>query len=221
MDKKIRVTFYQRKARMYNNFSLENYFAAVRSALAENIIANVSISKYESNGIFKRIYNIIQAIFKQGDVNHITGDVHYLNFFLKKKKNMLTVMDCGQLKMVKGIKFKLFRYLWFELPAAKSNYITTISSATKTDLLNYIKFDPDKIKVVPVCISSEFKRNDKIFNKVKPRILQVGVTPNKNLERLILSLENIPCSLVVIGDVPLPIKMLAEEKKVELKFYNI
>ena len=212
MNKKLRVTYYQRKARLYNNFSIENYFAAVRLALPENIMPNVCKSRYESNGVFKRIYNCIEAIFRQGDINHITGDVHYLNYFLKKKKNVLTVMDCGQLKVLKGIKFKLFRYLWFQVPAAKSNYITTISSATKADLLNYIKFDERKIRVIPVCISSAFKRNDKIFNKVKPCILQVGVTPNKNLERLILAPENIPCILVVIGNVPSHIKMLQKKK---------
>lgn len=220
MRNKIRVTYYQRKARRYNNFSIENYFNAVRMALNPDIIPSISISKYESNGIFKRIYNCIEAISRQSDVNHITGDVHYLTYFLKRKKTVLSVMDCGQLKKLKGVKFKLFRFFWFRLPAAKSNYITTISTATKNDLLNYIKFDADKIKVIPVCIAAGFKRSDKAFNKTKPRILQIGVTPNKNLERLVSALENIPCTLVVIGEVPEHINLLANEKRVELKFFE-
>ena len=220
MSKKIRVTFYQRKARKYNNFSIENYFNAVRSALPGNIIPVTRISKYESKGIFKRLYNSIEAISRQSDVNHITGDVHYLTYFLNRRKTLLTVMDCGQLKVLKGIKFKLFRYLWFRLPASKSNYITTISTATKNDLLNYIKFDPDKIKVVPVCIAADFKRVDKSFNKSRPRILQVGVTPNKNLERLVTALENIPCTLVIIGDIPQHVKTLAVEKNVQLESFD-
>lgn len=220
MSKKINVTYYQRKARRYNNFSIENYFNAVRLGLPQNIIPTVSISKYESNGIFKRLYNSLQAILKQGDVNHITGDVHYLTYFLKKKKTLLTVMDCGQLKVLKGFKLKLFRFFWFQLPAAKCSYITTISSATKADLLKYIKFDENKIKVIPVCISSEFTRSDKIFNKIKPRILQVGVTPNKNLERLLTALQNIQCTLVIIGEVPPHIKSLAREKNIDLEFFN-
>lgn len=220
MKEKIRVTFYQRRAREYNNFSIENYFKAVRSALPANIISKVCISKYESNGIFKRLYNSIEAFPRQSDINHITGDVHYLTYFLNRKKTLLTVMDCGQLKVLKGIKFKLFRFFWFQLPAAKSSYITTISTATKNDLLNYIKFDAEKIIVVPVCISADFKRVDKSFNKIKPRILQVGVTPNKNLERLVTALENISCTLVIIGEVPQHIRSLAHEKKIELEFFN-
>lgn len=220
MNKKITVTFYQRKARKYNNFSIENYFSAVRSGLPKHIVPITRISKYESNGIFKRLYNSIEAVSKQSDVNHITGDVHYLTYFLKRRNTLLSVMDCGQLKILKGIKLKLFRYFWFQLPASKSNFITTISSATKNDLLSYIKFDERKIKVIPVCISSEFKRFDKDFNKTKPRILQVGVTQNKNLERLVSALENIPCVLVIIGDVPETIKSLAQEKQVELKSFD-
>ncbi len=220
MTKAIRVTYYQRKARKYNNFSIENYFNAVRLALPEFILPVISISKYESNGIFKRLYNSIEAISNQTDVNHITGDVHYLTYFLKKKKTVLSVMDCGQLKILKGIKFKLFRFFWFQLPAAKSNYITTISTATKNDLLNYIKFDEEKIKVIPVCIAAGFARSEKEFNKINPRILQVGVTQNKNLERLVEALESIPCTLVIIGEVPEHIKILATEKNVQLEYFN-
>ena len=123
MSEKLKVTFYQRKARRYNNFSIENYFNAVRSGLTDQVLPKVSISKYESNGILKRLYNSFEAIPRQGDINHVTGDVHYLTSFLYKRKTLLTVMDCGQLKVLKGVKLKLFRYFWFRLPAARSNCV--------------------------------------------------------------------------------------------------
>ena len=220
INKGIKVTYFQRKARKYNNFSIENYFKEVRRALPPCIIPEISISKYESNGIFKRLYNSIEAASRQSAVNHVTGDVHYLTYFLNRKKTVLSVMDCGQLKLLKGVKFKLLRFFWFQLPAAKSAYITTISTATKNDLLNYIKFDADKIIVIPVCISAAYERVEKVFNKEMPRILQVGVTPNKNLERLVAALENIPCILIIIGEVPHHIKSLAYEKNVTLEFFD-
>ncbi|MDB5222999.1 MAG: glycosyl transferase group 1 [Chitinophagaceae bacterium] len=220
MMEKIKVTYYQRKPRKYNNFSLENYFDSMRSVLPDNIISAISISKFESIGVFKRIYNIIEAIFKQGDVNHITGDVHFLNYFLNSKKNVLTVLDCGQLKILKGLKLKLFYILWFKIPVSKSSYITTISTATKNDLLGYVKFNPDRIKVVPVCISPKFTKSDKAFNSNIPRILQIGVAPNKNIERLIDALENISCVLVLVGNVPGSIKKIAREKRVEIEVFH-
>src|SRR5215210_3576052 len=146
------VTFFQRKPRSNRNFSVENYFNSMRKALPEEVNSTVVICRYESNGFFRRLYNCIEASFMQGEINHITGDVHYLAYFLKKRKTILTVLDCGRLLYLKGFKFHLFRYLWFVLPSRKSRYITTISSATKQDLLRHINYDPEKIFVIPVCI---------------------------------------------------------------------
>ena len=55
--KGLKVTFYQRKPRSNRNFSVENYFSAVRSALPANINYTLSICTYESSGFFKRLYN--------------------------------------------------------------------------------------------------------------------------------------------------------------------
>ena len=216
----IKVTHFQRRPRLTGNYSVESYFNSVRNALPQNIISTVAVSKYESSGIFKRLYNCAEAIFRQGDVNHITGDIHYINYFLQRKKNLLTVLDCGQLKFLTGLKFKIFLFFWFTLPAKRSNYITTISTATKEDLLRYIQFDPEKIKVIPVCISPAFKRFDKPFNKSKPRILQVGTAPNKNIERLLSALHGIPCELVIIGPVSAGMQKLAENNGVELILFE-
>ncbi|HEX8332139.1 MAG TPA: glycosyltransferase [Segetibacter sp.] len=211
----MKVTYYQRKPRTHRNFSVENYFNSMRKALPTQVEYEVVVSKYESSGFFKRLYNCIEATFRQGDVNHITGDIHYVNYFLKKKKTILTVLDCGRLLYLQGLKFHLFKILWFVLPANKSRYITTISTATKQDLLKYIKVDPDKIFVVPVCISSSFSRYDKSFNEACPRILQIGTAPNKNLERLVLALKDIKCELVIIGHISSYIRNLTEENGIK------
>lgn len=50
--------------------------------------------------------------------------------------------------------------------------------------------------------------------------MQVGVTVNKNLERLIAALEIIPCELVIIGEVPRHIKSLALDKNVSVQFFD-
>lgn len=215
-QKPIKVTYFQRKPRHFANHSVEGYFHSVRAALEQKIISKLAVSKYESSGFLKRVYNCFEAIFRQGDINHITGDIHYINFFLYRRKTLLTVLDCGQLKLLKGIKLKIFRFFWYILPAKKSSYITTISSATKDDLLRYIDFNPEKIFVVPVCISTSFKRYDKKFNEVNPRILQIGTATNKNIKRLILALEGILCELIIIGQLSSDLKKLAEEKKLKL-----
>ena len=214
------VTYYQRKPRSHRNFSVENYFNSMRNALPAAIKYKVAVSKFESSGFFKRLYNCFEAISRQGDVNHITGDIHYINYFLSKKKTILTVLDCGRLLYLKGFKFHLFKFLWFVLPANKSRYITTISTATKEDLLRHISFDPDKIFVVPVCIAPSFYRHDKPFNTANPRILQIGTAPNKNIERLIYALKDIPCELIIIGNLTQAEELLIRETDVNCTTFN-
>src|SRR5207249_2293530 len=92
--KPLQVTFFQRKPRSVGNYSVEFIFNDVRLRLKDCILARTVFSKYESNGLFKRIYNCLEAAFKQGDVNHVTGDVNYLGLFLYKKKTIHTILDC-------------------------------------------------------------------------------------------------------------------------------
>jgi glycosyltransferase involved in cell wall biosynthesis len=213
-SKKIKVVYFQRKQRAVGNFSVEIYFDKIRNNLPVNFKAELITMPYESTGLFKRIANALYCVNKQGDINHITGDIHYVGTFLKKRKTILTILDCGMLKNVNPVKFFIFKLFWFTIPSWKAAYITVISEATKKDLLRYINFEASKIKVVYVCISDSFYKSDKIFNCEKPRILQIGTAENKNLKRLIPALEGISCEFVIVGRITADINAL-------LRKYNI
>lgn len=196
----LRVVHFQRKRRKNNNYSVEGYFSQIRRLLPRKEIQAIPfISKYESKGFWKRLYNIFEAANNQGDVNHVTGDVHFLTLLLKKSKTILTILDCGMLHGKSGIKFQLLKYFWFTLPVKKVAYITVISEATKKDLLNYIQFPEEKIKVIYVSIGDHFKPAPQPFNKEKPILLQIGTAPNKNLARLIPAISGINCTLYIVG----------------------
>jgi len=195
----IKVIHFHRKPRPLGNFSVETYYQVIRNLMPKDINVIPFVSKYESSGFFKRLYNAIEAIFHQGDINHITGDVHFLSIFLNKKKTILNVLDCGMLKDKRGLAFQILKFFWFTLPAKRVSLITVISEATKADLLKYININPDRIKVLYVCISSTFTWTPKEFNSQKPRILQIGTAANKNIRRLAEALNGINCKLVIIG----------------------
>jgi len=195
---KIRVTFYQRRPQE-KNFSIERLFADVRDALPDDIESNLAISRYPSRGFFKRLYNIFEAFFRQGDVNHITGDVHYLSLLLRKQRTILTIHDLVSMHRLTGIKKILFFFFWYWLPIQRSAIVTVISEFTKEELLSFVKVDPDKIRVIYDCVSAKFKPFKKSFNYEKPRILQVGTGSNKNVHRLIPALYGINCHLRLIG----------------------
>jgi glycosyltransferase involved in cell wall biosynthesis len=166
------------------------------------------IFRYYSKGIFKRIYTVFEAHNNQMDVNHITGDVHFSAILLKRKKTMLTVLDCRMLSDSTGVKHALLKYFWFTLPLKRCALVTVISKATKEELLKFTSFPEHKVIVIPVAISPAFKFNLKTFDKKRPIILQVGTTVNKNIERLIKALAGIECQLHLIGSLSEPVKQL-------------
>lgn len=192
------IVYFQRKASNHL-FSLERMFADLRAHLPEDIRSEVSYSRYVSSGLFKRLYDICRSYFYQGDINHVTGDVHFLTYFLSRKKTVLTILDCVMMERLSGIKRLLFWIFWLWLPEKRCSAITVISETTKAQVLNYLKCDPSKIHVIYCGVSDEFRPVPSVFNNSLPRLLFVGTTKNKNLERVISAIWGIKCRLVVIG----------------------
>lgn len=195
----MRVFFFQRNPGTAD-FSIETLFNSIIKHMPKEVKPTVSISKYVNSGAFSKLYNIFEILFKkQGDVNHVTGDVHYITFFLKKKKTVLTVHDVNLMYTDNVIKKTIHKWFWLRIPVMCSRFVTVISETTKSELLKYVNCSPDKIKVIYNCISPAFTPQPKAFNKVKPTILQIGCRPNKNLPGVIEAIKDIDCRLEIIG----------------------
>lgn len=218
---KLKVIFFHRKPRSSGNYSMEGIFDRLRKNLPKDIGLIVTTSKYESNGIFKRIYNIFEAAYRQrlGNVNHVTGDVHYLTYLLKKKRTILTIHDVGILEAKSGLRRKLIKFFWFNLPVKRSAVVTVISQSTKNELLKWVNYDPQKVVVIPNIISDKFIPSNRKFNQVKPILLQIGTAKNKNIPRLIEAIKNIPCKLEIVGQLNEQIIYLLEKNKIEYENY--
>ena len=194
----IKVTHFNRKHK--ETGSIENLFRTIRKFMPSDIDISLFIPSYRSQGLYKRLYIIIQSYFNQADVNHITGDIHFVSYLMKKKKTILTIHDCVALSKSRGLKHKVLKLFWFTLAVKKVKYITVISEKTKKELLEYISFPEDKIFVIPNCISDNFHYvEQEYFNKVKPRILQIGTKDNKNLIRICKALKGENCILDIVG----------------------
>jgi glycosyltransferase involved in cell wall biosynthesis len=193
------VTFFHRKPRGVGNYSVEFIFRDVRDRLSAFIRAKEAFSRYESSGVFKRLYNCMEAARRQNTVNHVTGDINYIGIFLRKKRTIQTILDCVHLSSTTGIKHTVIKLIWMTIPVRRAKYVTAISESTKKEILKYVPCDPGKIIVIPVAISGRFVPKQKIFNADCPRILQLGTAPNKNIPRLAEALEGIPCILDIVG----------------------
>lgn len=197
---RIKVVYFQRRPRPNFSFSLEYIFEDVRNKLKDKIIAEIKISKFFNDGYLTKFYNIVEAACRQGNsVNHITGEMHFLDLLMKKKTVLLTVLDCGMMQRKTGIAKYIVKYLYLTWPIKRSNYVTAISEITKQEIIVYTKCDPNKIIIVPVAVDAIYQPAPKEFNSLQPSILHIGTGPNKNLIRLIEALQGLNCKLEIVG----------------------
>ena len=210
----MKVVFFHRKPFPYN-YSMEVLFEAVRKKLEGKIDYSVVICPHFSQGILDRIKNILAARKHQGDINHITGDVNYVNYLFDTQKTILTIHDLGYLRDISWLKRKVMQWIWLTIPVRKSAAVTVISESTRQDLLRYVSCDPAKIRVIPNFISDAFQFVPREFRQEKPTLLQIGTKFNKNLPRLIQALEGIPCRLEIVGPLTPTLIAQLEDRKID------
>ncbi len=194
----IRITHFMRRPRP-NVFSIERLYEDVRGAMLEDCRVTVWTCRHPSTGLWPRVKDMWAARKAQGEVNHVTGDVHYLTFLLDPKRTVLTVHDLVLLGRLRGVRRSIVWLLWYWLPVRRSRAVITISETTRAALLEAVRCDPAKVRVIHNPVSAEFRPVPRPFNAELPRILQMGTKPNKNVERVAKALEGIPCRLAIVG----------------------
>ena len=185
---------------------------------------------FTSRGIFSILFNMIFLTrFKKG-LFHITGDVHYAILVLPQDKTILTIHDLVFLHTYKGLRRRLLKWIFLDLPVKKAKYITTISEKSKQEILDFTNCDPQKILVIPNPVDLTFSsplKSEGMFNNLTssppkssapnfnpPTILFLGTKPNKNLEISIAALFGLDVHLRIIGE-------LSGKQKEMLAKFNI
>lgn len=201
MNAPTKVTLFFRRPNKTGSFSIETSFNKVLENFPPDsiFILTPHIFSHFSRGFFRRIFIIFESRANQGLINHITGDIHFACFGLPSKRTILTIHDCGFLNHSNPLFRQLLKLLWLKLPVKYCRYVTAVSEATKQDILNNVNCDPQKIRVIPTVIDSFFVPSKKVFNSKKPKILHMGLAPNKNLERHIEAISSVDCELVIVG----------------------
>lgn len=182
-----------------NVFSIERLYEDIRSSLPADVKAEAWVCRERSSGLLPRLRDAWAARKAQAHVNHVTGDTHYLAYFLNRKRTVLTIHDLVSLERSRGLKRFLLWLFWYWLPIKRSRLVITISEKTKQSLLSAVRCNPEKVVVIHNPVSDEFRPSPKVFNAAHPRILQIGTKPNKNLERVAEALAGLSCTLVIVG----------------------
>ncbi len=214
----MKVKYFQRKPIPNFHFSVENIFHDVRETMPKEVEMEVHVVKHFSRGLMNRIKILLEVWRAQTEVNHITGDIDFAGILVAKKRTIQTILDLYFLKSATGPKFHLLKFFWVTLPIRRAAIVTTISEATKEDILARTKVDPDKIRVIPIALGGVFKFEPRRYNFDRPTLLQIGSAPNKNVVRILEAVRDIACKLIVIGEHTPAYEALLKEYKIDYEY---
>ncbi|MFT3922631.1 MAG: glycosyltransferase [Myxococcales bacterium] len=216
----MRVSLLSRKPRAHGNFSVEMIVDSLLQNISPEFQAQVQVSRFESSGVLPRLYNVFEAALRQGDVNHVTGDVNFLSCLLRKDHTVLTILDCGRIDGRSDFRSRIIKLVWFQIPVQRCAVVTVISDAVKQNLLSHVRVNPDKVRVVPVAVPSQFQACPREFNAQKPVLLQIGTAPNKNIPRLAQALAGISCRLDIVGKLSPEQQDALREHQIDFRNYT-
>ena len=198
-------------------FSIERVFSSVARELGKS----VTLDTFVVPRLGVSIKNILAAFFfsrkSRRDIYHITGDIHYVAFGLPRRRTLLTIHDCVFLYQTAGVKRRILKYLFLDGPVRRCALITTISEATRQDILRFTGCAPEKVVVIANPVSESIQHQPRPFREAHPVILFLGITPNKNLLRVIPALEGIDCQLHIIGVLPATEKQLLAQYGIDYR----
>jgi len=180
-------------------FSIEKVFHQLAPFINRQIPVHTLSVPFSKFNIRQVLGNIYASGKSQADIYHITGDIHYVALGLPRRRTVLTIHDCVFLYQSRGLKRLVLKWLFLDLPVRRCRIITTISEATKADIVRYTGCPTDKLVVIPDPVDQGIYYRPHDFRQKQPVILFIGTTVNKNLERVVKALEGVDCLLDIVG----------------------
>ncbi len=180
-------------------FSIERVFDDIQAVLSPKYKVRRFYCPCVSRGILRRVWNALCAALAHAEINHVTGDTHYLAIFLMGPRTVLTIHDCVMMRRLKGIPRAIYYFFWLWWPIKKAAVVTVVSKSIADELSHHVSGCSNKIRIIPNPISTEFVYTPKNFRKESPRILFLGTSENKNLERTTQALQGLNCDFIVVG----------------------
>jgi glycosyltransferase involved in cell wall biosynthesis len=195
---KLEVALFSRGAHA-GYHSMEKVFQAIERELPEHIRARAVRCPVHGQGLWRRLVCLAYITARRAPVNHIVGDITFAALALPGDRTIVTVHDFGRLQSLSGWRAGLFRLLYFEAPFRHCRFVTVISGQVAKELADLLPWASSKVRVIPDCLPDGFRHIPKSFNSTRPRILQIGTKPNKNLENLASALVGECCELDIVG----------------------
>jgi glycosyltransferase involved in cell wall biosynthesis len=219
---------------LINEFSLSNqhdqfkifvnYFRGNAAVIDHNIKDKKNFSKIHypvprhiSLPLWEKLrFPPIDLFTGKADIFHALGDdcppVRYATYIITL--HGIAYMTLPDLITPTYVKLK---QTWLRKMVRRADYFISVSENTKKEFLGFFPFiDPERVRVIPLGIGSEFRilRKEQVqkiihqrFNLTRPYILYVGgIEPHKNIEGIIHAFSLLPkiyedLDLVLVGHV--------------------
>ncbi len=169
--------------------------------MPEDVATRTFVVPFRSAGVWRRIADIVSVALRRGDVVHVTGDVHFVAFGLRRARTILTVLDCGLAHVPNPLVRRVFRLVWLRWPTRRAARVVAISEFTADELAALARVPRSRIGVIPVSIDDAFVPTPPPVN-AKPVVLCFARTPNKNAPRIIDALAGLDVHLNIVGPMP-------------------
>ena len=196
-------------------FSIERVFEIVRAAMPQQL--NITVTQWSpdtAKGLLGMLKAAWEARKHQGDITHITGDAHYLAWFLDPRRTILTVHDLRYFHRLKGLRRWLYWLLWFRIPLARCARVTAISTSTRDDLLKHAPWIERRLDLVVNPLPSGFDGIEGGHNArsadTSLQLLHIGTSAPKNLMRHLDAIEGMDAVLSIAGPIDQATREAAE-----------
>lgn len=192
----MKIHFFERKIDVESN-SIEKLFNTIFDSLQGlGVVVKRFENPYSLHDWFKT-YKYFKK--NRGEINHITGDIHWACLFFKSKNTILTVHDLVGLTDLKGMKRWIYYMFWVYLPLKKVGNIVAISEKTKEEIIRSLPSVENKITVITNCITTPISGEKKKMHKDILNVLIIGTRSNKNVDKSLSALQGLPLNLHIVG----------------------
>ena len=181
-------------------WSIEELFSNISNAFP-GWIQSTTVSAPQSRANLSAILANLRWAWslRGGDLIHQTGAIHYILLAIWRCPVILTIHDLRFIDEACGLKRWLYWWWWLYLPCLRANQVTVISDFTRDRLLDICRVNATKVRVIPDCVGPEFSAALKPWPAGTVRVLQVGTTTNKNLDRVLAACAGLPIQLTILG----------------------
>ncbi len=199
MAEKVELSLVYRGARPGAQ-SIERLFRALEPFFSKKFVLHRIVLPRSSTSLRGILQNIIFVRKHARGIVHLTGDVNYVIPFLRAKRTLLTIHDCGHLMNLRGWKKFVYKWMWFKIPCMAASRISMISEATLEVIDSLVGSYGEKTSVIDDCSTVSIGLTPRDFNSSRPRILQIGTGHHKNLDTLIKAIDGFNCELRIVGN---------------------